>query len=116
MSASNYEIGQRLRFERKLRSLSQQEVGAALGVTFQQVQKYEKGVNRISVESMLHLSEKLGIHLMDAFSGNEGNEPAPHRKAVEKSELELLKSFRAIKNEELQRRVLYLVKAITTEG
>ena len=54
-------VGKRLRSRRLKMGLSQTELGAAAGVTFQQVQKYEKGANRISASRMIQFAERLGV-------------------------------------------------------
>jgi transcriptional regulator with XRE-family HTH domain len=54
-------VGARLRAERELQGLSQHEIARRLGVTFQQVQKYEKGQNRISSSRLIGFAEVLGI-------------------------------------------------------
>jgi len=53
------EIGRRLRLLRVDRNLSQQELGKVLGVSFQQIQKYEKGVNRVSAGRLVEIATKL---------------------------------------------------------
>ncbi|WP_433996829.1 helix-turn-helix domain-containing protein [Bradyrhizobium liaoningense] len=61
------EIGQRIRLIRIERNLSQQGLGEVLGVSFQQVQKYEKGKNRVSAARLSEIASKLGSsphHLM----------------------------------------------------
>lgn len=55
------EVGQRLRRARVNAGVSQEKLGLALGITFQQVQKYEKGVNRISASRMAAISRHLGL-------------------------------------------------------
>jgi transcriptional regulator with XRE-family HTH domain len=55
------EIGGRIRHIRKLRGLSQTELGVVLGVTFQQIQKYERGTNRISASALVLLARALDI-------------------------------------------------------
>jgi transcriptional regulator with XRE-family HTH domain len=54
-------VGERLRSRRLKMGLSQSELGASAGVTFQQVQKYERGANRISASRMIQFAEKLGV-------------------------------------------------------
>jgi transcriptional regulator with XRE-family HTH domain len=54
-------VGERLRSRRLKMGLSQTELGAAAGVTFQQIQKYERGANRISASRMIQFGEKLGV-------------------------------------------------------
>ncbi len=57
----------RLKRRRMLLGMSQEEVGKALGVTFQQIQKYEKGTNRISAGSLFILTHVLGVTVSDFF-------------------------------------------------
>ena len=56
-------IGERIRYGRSLKKVSQETLGAALGITFQQVQKYESGANRVAACTLLAIAEelKLGI-------------------------------------------------------
>ena len=54
-------VGERLRSRRLKMGLSQMALGIAAGVTFQQIQKYERGANRISASRMIQLAEKLGV-------------------------------------------------------
>ena len=54
-------VGARLRAERELQGLSQMEIAERLGVTFQQVQKYEKGQNRISSSRLIGFADALGV-------------------------------------------------------
>ncbi|SMD18240.1 helix-turn-helix transcriptional regulator [Rhizobium sp. RU36D] len=57
--------GARLCAIRKARNVSQEKLGAEIGVTFQQVQKYEKGTNRISISTLILISKALACHPMD---------------------------------------------------
>jgi transcriptional regulator with XRE-family HTH domain len=65
-------VGQRLRYLRKRAGMSQETLAKALGVTFQQCQKYERGSNRISASMMLRACRKLGITVDELFFGLEG--------------------------------------------
>lgn len=58
-------IGQRLRAARLEKKMSQSELGAALNVTFQQIQKYERGDNRVSASMLLKAAETLGLSITD---------------------------------------------------
>jgi transcriptional regulator with XRE-family HTH domain len=62
-SHTDVEIGARIRTARRERGLSQTRLGTAVGITFQQVQKYENGVNRVSVTRLCCIAEKLGLPL-----------------------------------------------------
>ena len=61
-------VGQRLRAARLKVGMSQTDLGKALGVSFQQVQKYEKGVNRIDLNRMIEIAKALKINL-EFFTG-----------------------------------------------
>jgi transcriptional regulator with XRE-family HTH domain len=62
-------IGQRIRSRRLQARVSQETLGQALGITFQQVQKYEKGSNRVSAGRLLKIAEVLECNVMDFFEG-----------------------------------------------
>lgn len=63
------EIGQRLYALRRLRRLSQEELALRLGITYQQIQKYEKGVNRIAASRLYALSLVLNVSPLYFFDG-----------------------------------------------
>lgn len=63
-SAVDAQIGARIRARRSQIAMSQETLAAKIGVTFQQVQKYEKGVNRVSAATLLDIAEVLDIALM----------------------------------------------------
>src|ERR1700752_5241949 len=54
-------VGSRVRFRRMLLGMSQEKLGEKLGLTFQQIQKYEKGINRIGASRLLDLAQVLGV-------------------------------------------------------
>lgn len=62
-------VGANLRRIRSLRGMSQEAIGEQLGVTFQQVQKYEKGTNRISASKLVMIAEALDCDLTALFEG-----------------------------------------------
>jgi transcriptional regulator with XRE-family HTH domain len=62
-------VGARLRMRRLMLDKSQEEIAKALGLTFQQVQKYEKGANRISASRLQHLCKILGVQVPFFFEG-----------------------------------------------
>lgn len=57
-------LGEAVRAQRKLRNMSQSELAKALGLTFQQVQKYERGANRIAVSTLVKIAEALDHPIM----------------------------------------------------
>jgi transcriptional regulator with XRE-family HTH domain len=70
-------VGRRVRMRRKMLAMSQEKLGAALGLTFQQVQKYEKGATRISASRLQQMSHVLQVPVEFFFEGAP-NASAPH--------------------------------------
>src|SRR5262249_5307405 len=70
-------VGSRVRMRRKMLAMSQQKLGAALGLTFQQVQKYERGANRIGASRLQQISQILQVPVAFFFEGAP-NALAPH--------------------------------------
>ncbi len=66
-------VGQRIRALRIEQGLSQSAVAAKLGLTFQQLQKYEKGTNRVSASKLFQIAEVLGVAVADLFDGVAGS-------------------------------------------
>ncbi len=60
-------VGAQIRARRKARKITQQAVAQATGVTFQQVQKYEKGTNRVSASKLFEIAQFLGLEIADFF-------------------------------------------------
>jgi len=69
-------VGARIRMRRQLVNMSQERLGELLGITFQQVQKYEKGSNRISASRLFYASKTLGVPVQFFFDGLPGSEDA----------------------------------------
>lgn len=60
-------VGTRIRFSRKMRNISQQALAEAIGVSFQQVQKYERGFNRVSASMLVRIADTLEVDISDLF-------------------------------------------------
>lgn len=67
-------VGSRIRLRRQLINMSQERLGELLGITFQQVQKYEKGSNRISASRLFYAAKTLGVPVQFFFEGLPGGE------------------------------------------
>ena len=108
-------VGRRIRTLRIARGISQSEIAKALGVTFQQVQKYEKGTNRISVSRLQQTAELFGVPAAVFF--NEPDAPAiddgglAHFVSTREG-YALNSAFAGISDPEVRRKVIRLVKAI----
>ena len=68
-------VGSRVRMRRMMLGMSQEKLGAALGLTFQQVQKYEKGTNRIGASRLMQISETLQVPVAFFYEGAPSGTP-----------------------------------------
>lgn len=109
------EVGKRIRAHRLSAGMSQEMLAEALGVTFQQVQKYERGTNRVAVSRLMDIATALGRPTSDFI-------PSTKRSAKEDTLLSLLSTpegqqlaelFVAIPSITVRRRVVKLVSAIS---
>src|SRR5579871_368828 len=116
------QVGNRVRIRRMLIGMSQEKLGDLLGLTFQQVQKYEKGVNRIGAGRLFEIARILGVPI-DFFydgvgaSGETLAEAAPPvMEFVSSGEgLQLSLAFMKIKDPKVRKRVLDLVKSLAED-
>ncbi len=122
LNSIDVEIGQRIKDRRKALSISQATLGEALGVSFQQIQKYEKGSNRVSVASLKTISTFLNTNPI-YFYGDDSTVPQPGFaeagdgfdvvKMLRDPELKLLsRAFIAIKDDNLRKSILCLVMSL----
>jgi transcriptional regulator with XRE-family HTH domain len=121
-------VGSRVRMRRMMLSMSQEKLGDALGLTFQQVQKYEKGTNRIGASRLQQISHILQVPVAFFFEGapnlhgagdglKEAPSPAYVSDFLATSEgLSLTKAFMRIKEPKLRRRIVDLVEEIAGDG
>ena len=70
-------VGGRVRFRRMLLGMSQEKLGEKLGLTFQQVQKYEKGINRIGASRLFDLAQVLGVPVQFFYEEAPASDPPP---------------------------------------
>ena len=123
-------VGSRVRMRRMMLGMSQEKLGDALGLTFQQVQKYEKGTNRIGASRLQQISHILQVSVSFFFEG------APSAQTLSKSDgmgeapspayvsdflatsdgLALTKAFMRIKDAKLRRRIVDLVEQMVGES
>src|SRR3954453_7709085 len=120
-------VGSRVRMRRMMLSMSQEKLGDSLGLTFQQVQKYEKGTNRIGASRLQQISHILQVPVAFFFEGapnlqaqpdgmREAPSPAYVADFLATSEgLALTKAFTRIKEPKLRRRIVDLVEQIAGE-
>ena len=116
-------VGQRLRWRRRELKLTQEQLGEKLGLTFQQVQKYEKGVNLISAGRLFEIAQVLGITITYFYEGvdellesspvvsvHEDDHP-PTLPVIDTEAMELVTAFQKIEDKSLRRSLLETIRA-----
>lgn len=124
-------VGRRLRLKRTILGLSQEAVGKEIGVTFQQIQKYERGINRMGASRLYDFAKALGVTVSYFFEGygeyvNEAgiplgaNEPDAarfeHEKVNNRETLEVMRAYYRIKNPAVRKRIIELIKAFAEDS
>ncbi len=107
------EVGITIRRLRKERGVSQSELGKALGISFQQIQKYELGTNRISASMLVKAAKAIGVQPSDLLPRTDAKLLPPFASLLGvRGAEELLQGFAAIKSPRHRRAVLTLVRAM----
>lgn len=124
-NAVDRRLGQRVRTRRLEIGMSQERLAELLGVTFQQVQKYEKGVNRIAASRLFDIAGALEMPVARFFEGlssaratgvAEASQGYIHDALATPEGAQLMSLFASIKSIKVRRRVVELVKALTEEA
>ena len=110
-------VGQRIRIERLSQRMSQTELANRIGVSFQQVQKYEKGLNRVGAGRLTRIAEVLGIPVRSLFeseahaaaTGDDGA-ASPLEMLAEPGAVRALRAFTKLPEGPLRRSVLDLLE------
>lgn len=117
-------VGSRIRLRRTILGLSQEKLGDQLGITFQQVQKYENGANRVGSSRLYRISKILNVPIGFFF---EGFQAADMPKVAEgaaddmgdmlsnRETVTLVKSYYAIEDEHVRKRVLDMIKSLSAK-
>lgn len=123
-------VGSRIRLRRNMLGMSQEKLGENLGITFQQIQKYEKGTNRVGASRLQAIANILGVPVAfffedlpghDAGGGNRGfAEDSSTTFALDfctsAEGLQLNRAFVKITDLKVRRRIIELVKSLAPEG
>lgn len=131
-------VGYRVRLRRMLIGMSQERLGDLLGLTFQQVQKYERGINRIGAGRLYEVAEILGVPIsffyegMDGIqvpaengnghgnghgNGNGSEKPSAVMDFLSSNEgIQLSTAYMGIKDVKVRRKILDLVRSISTDN
>ncbi len=125
-------VGGRVRVRRTLLGMSQEKLGAAVGLTFQQIQKYERGANRIGASRLFELSRILDVPISFFFDGmtpalktaaggkrgraglsDQGQEALKRDPLARRETLELVRAYYKISDPKVRKRLFELVKSIS---
>lgn len=117
-------VGSRIRMRRKMLGLSQEKLGERLGITFQQIQKYEKGTNRVGASRLQAMSDALEVPVAYFFP-----ESGPEASGIKEESatfmmdflstsegLDLTRAFTRIQNPKVRRKIVELVRALAEDG
>ena len=119
-------VGSRVRMSRKTLGMSQEKFGSALGLTFQQIQKYEKGTNRLSSSRLQMISHIVGVPVSFFFEGAPDTPSlvsAPDQShgmdyitkfTASSDGLELIRAFSKIKDRRVRRRLIHLIEGLAS--
>ena len=111
-------VGERIRHRRTELGLTQEQLGEALGVSYQQIQKYETGANRISAGRLYEIARRLGVDISDFFDGLDdrdvaaGEVTALEHGGRQRSAIELVRKFTQIEDAEVRACIAGLVKTV----
>jgi len=121
-------VGSRIRLRRNMLGMSQERLGENLGITFQQIQKYEKGTNRVGASRLQAIANILGVPVAFFFDGLPGDEGSGRVGFAEDSAatsalefctsaegLQLTRAFVRISDQRVRRRIIDLVKTLADE-
>lgn len=118
-------VGSRVRLRRLLVGMSQDRLGEELGVTFQQVQKYERGANRIGASRLFQMSRVLSVPVAFFFEGMEGSQASGFAEGDQTPLVDdfinspegvaLAAAFSRIREPRVRRKVLDLVRALAQD-
>tara|TARA_R110000787_G_scaffold25998_6_gene72801 strand:+ start:904 stop:1275 length:372 start_codon:yes stop_codon:yes gene_type:complete len=116
-------VGSRIRMRRTLLGLSQEKLGDALGLTFQQVQKYERGANRVGSSRLYEISRILDVPISFFFEEMTGDvssagavAPVDAVEGAQRETLELVRAYYRIDDPRVRKRVFELMKSIAADN
>lgn len=121
-------VGQRIKLRRTLMGMTQGKLGESIGLTFQQIQKYERGANRVSASKLWQLGNVLDVPISfffedmpdsvrESFPGYQGETaesdiPEEHLTLHRRQTLELVRTFSRLQDPVIRKRVIDVVRAI----
>jgi transcriptional regulator with XRE-family HTH domain len=111
------EMGKKIRLRRVEQRISQSDLGEKLGVSFQQVQKYEKGVNRVGAARLQQIAAALDVPVTFFYDSDSKTREVESLLFLDSAfSLRLLRAYSRIKSQAVQRQLVTLMEAIAEEG
>jgi transcriptional regulator with XRE-family HTH domain len=111
-TSADRQVGESIRAYRLLASMSQGDLASKIGVTFQQVQKYEKGTNRVGAGRLPQIAEILGVPIGALFKDHAGTDPVPVRLVTDTAAVKMLTAYADITDRSVRRNLSELVDRI----
>lgn len=111
-------VGAKIRIFRTHRGMSQSDLAGKIGVAFQQVQKYEKGINRVGASRLSRIAEVLGISIGELFESagdRSAGSKSPFRLLAERDALRVLTAFSRTSDPRLRRAIAQLVESVADQ-
>ncbi len=124
-------VGKRLRLRRSILGLSQEAIGKAIGVTFQQIQKYERGINRMGASRLYDFGRALNVPIAYFYEGYGDYVPMhalelgaaepeaakfEHNDINSRETLEIMRAYYRIKSPAVRKRIMELIRTFAEEG
>lgn len=116
-------VGGRVRLRRAALGLSQDQLGAAIGISFQQVQKYERGANRIGASRLYQMSKVLHMPISYFFEefgddslAEDGDSAYQVDPVLKRETLEVMRAYHQIKDPKQRKKILKLIQALAEES
>jgi transcriptional regulator with XRE-family HTH domain len=110
------EMGKKIRLRRVEQRLSQSDLGEKLGVSFQQVQKYEKGVNRVGATRLLQIATALDVSVTFFYDGDGKTKEVESLLFLDSAfSLRLLRAYSKIQDQAIQRHMVSLMEAVAED-
>jgi transcriptional regulator with XRE-family HTH domain len=114
------DIGQRMRLRRIEIKMSQQALAPSLGVTFQQIQKYEMGINRVNAPRLQQIATALGVNVTFFYDGSTASEKQQEVESLLSPDaqfsLRLLRAYKSIESPQLRRSFVTLAETLADNG
>ena len=109
-------VGKKIRAVRRVRQISQTELGRRVGVSFQQIQKYEKGINRVSISRLWHISEAMDVDIATLiYSDPKAKQASDATENLGDRDMCIEREVNAIPNSRIKKRMVDLIRAISQQ-